>query len=198
MHEEMIHRASPWYIDGLTAILRSPLSMQSSSTYTKSIRIPVSELGKNPTSPPAVVLCGITQGYKFTLNSDKAHYKKAIDDDYAGGDLNMHFHWTKSTTNSDQSGKAAKWQMDYLVFNGVDENCNSGETSVSVEDVYESAVPGHQVVHKTGNVTIPSNNFEVHDMISMRIMAVTPSGTPLDDDPVLTHCGISYLARHIT
>jgi len=67
-----------------------------------------------------------------------------------------------------------------------------------VEDVYESAVPGHQVVYKTGNVTIPSNNFEVHDMISMRIMAVTPSGTPLDDEPVLTHCGISYLARHIT
>jgi len=109
MHEEMIHRASPWYIDGLTAILRSPLSMKSSSAYIKSIRIPVSELGKNPTSPPAVVLCGITQGYKFTLNSDKAHYKKAIDDNYAGGDLNMHFHWTKSTTNSDQSGNWSIW-----------------------------------------------------------------------------------------
>jgi len=198
MYEEMIHRASPWYIDGMTAILRSPLSMKSSSTYLKTRRISVSELGKNPTNPPAVALCGITEGYKFTVNSDMAHYKRAIGDDYVGGDINIHFHWTKSTTNDDQSGKAVKWQLEYLVFNGIDENCNSGETAVSVEDVYESSVAADQVVYKTGNVTIPSNNFEVHDMISMRIMAVTPSGTPLDDDPVLTHCGISYLARHIT
>jgi len=140
---------------------------------------------------------GRIQPVRLTLNSDKAHYKQAINTDYAAGDVGIHFHWTKSTTNSDQSSKAVKWQIKYLVINGVDENCNSGESTLAVEDVYESAVLGDQIVYKTDSISIPSSSFQTHDMILLALSAVTPSGTALDDDPVLLYCGISYTAKHI-
>ena len=197
MSEAMIRRASPWYVDGTSAILRDPLGMQSSSTYTKKTRVPASELGKNPDHPPAITQCGITHGYKFTLNSDKAHYKISVNDDYAEGDILMHFHWTKSTTNSDQSSKNVKWQLKYLIFNGVDENCNSGESPLTVEDTYESSSNVDQIVYKTGSVVIPCCDFEIHDMISLEMSAVTPSSNALDDEPVLLYCGYAYTAKHI-
>jgi len=136
MDEGQIKRSSPWRIEGAIAILRAALKMQSASTYTKIVRIPVSKLGKNATNPPIVIECGITHALKFTLNTDKAYFKQAIETDYADGDITIHFHWTKSTTNSDQSGKCVKWQLKYLVLNGTDENCNAGEATDSIEDTY--------------------------------------------------------------
>jgi len=79
----------------------------------------------------------------------------------------------------------------------VDENCNSGESTLAVEDVYESAVLGDQIVYKTDSISIPSSSFQTHDMILLALSAVTPSGAALDDDPVLLYCGISYTAKHI-
>jgi len=169
----------------------------SHATYTKTVRVPASKLGLPNTNPPAVVEFGITHAIKFTVDTDRAKYKQAVESDYDSGDINVHFHWTKSTTNSDQSGKKVKWQLKYLVINGTSENCNSGEATLSIEDTYDSAVLGTQIVYQTGEVTIPDGAFETHDMIIMELMAVTPSANALDDEPAILWCDVVYTAKHI-
>lgn len=148
-------------------------------------RISASELGKNPKNPPISDTYGITGVLEFGLNGDQAQYKYPLPPDYAGGDITVHFHWTKSTANDDQSGKHVKWQLKYLMIDGETENCNSGESTDSVEDEYESAVTTTQIVYKTESITIADDSFIPHDILIMQIMAITPAGAALDDAPAL-------------
>jgi hypothetical protein len=184
--------------DNLTSVEWSAVTPTSApdSTYTKIVRVTASKLGKNVTNPPIVAEYGITHALKFTVNTDKAHYKQAVESDYAGGDINVHFHWTKSTINSDQSTKNVKWQLKYLVINGTSENCNSGESTDSIGDTYDSAVNATQIICKTGDITIPNGIFEIHDMIIMEVMAVTPTPDALSDEPALIYLDIVYTAKH--
>lgn len=168
----------------------------STSTYTKTIRRSAGKLGKNPTNPPAVDVYGITHVLEFTVDTDKAYFKQAIPTDYAGGDFNVHFHWTKSTDNDDQSGLNVEWQIKYLVINGTSEDCSAGEATDSIVDTYDSAIADTQIVYQTGNITIPDGSIIIHDMILIEIMAVT-TATPLNDDPALVYFDVEYLAYHI-
>lgn len=185
--------------ENLTSVEWSAVTPESAvdSTYTKILCIPVAGLGKNKTNPPEVAEYGITQVLEFTVNTDKVHFKIDVSSDYHSGDILVDIHWTKSTINSDQSTKVVKWQLKYLVIDGESENCNSGESTLSVEDAYDSAVNETQIVYKTGYLTIPANDFEEHMLIIMEIMAVTPVGTPLSDEPAFIHMDIIYTAKNV-
>lgn len=86
--------------------------------------------------------------------------------------------------------------MKYLVINGTSENCNSGESTDSIEDTYDSAVLATQIVYQTGDITIPDANFAVHDMIILEVMAITPTPDALSDEPALVYLDIVYTAKH--
>lgn len=187
--EHWIEGADVPVADVLTALSQA---LNPPKTYVKQTRISISELGKNPDNPPAVAWYGITTALEFTLDTDLAGYKITVEEDYAGGGIGLHFHWTKPTAVDDQSTKTVHWQLKYLVYNGVSENCNSGETTASVSDTYDSAVAATQIVYLTDIIWIPGP-LALHDLISLEIMAITDGGTELTD-PALVALGTEYLA----
>ena len=158
------------------------ITLDSPASYRDVQRISSSKVGLPSTNPPAKAIYGITAALEFTLNTDHVEYKKLIPSDWDGTDILVHVHWTKSTADDDQSGKFVKWQIKYLP-SGLDENCNAGESTLTVEDEYPSAVTTTQVIAQTANMTIPAAEIAVHDTLMLQLMAVTPAGTPLDDEP---------------
>jgi len=165
-----------------------------SSAYSKSMpakvfmptgRVGVSALGKNSANPPAEAEYGITHVLEFTLNTDHAGYKFHVPSNYSGGDIHVHFHWTKSTADDDQSSKNVKWQLEYLAINGTSENCNTGESTDTVEDTYVSAVTNTQIVYQTDAIVISGAGLAVDDTLILDMSAVTPAGAALDDEPAL-------------
>lgn len=171
------------------------IALSSPASYRHIERISSSQIGLPSSNPPLAVEMGITPGLKFTVNTDKVAYKKVIPGDWDGTDLLVHVHWTKSTADDDQSAKFVKWQLKWLSV-GDDENCNSGETTLTVEDEYPSAVTTTQVIAKTANVTIPLAGVAAHDTLVLQLMAVTPAGTALDDEPIATAVDID-IGRYI-
>lgn len=157
----------------------------SKTVQTEWKRISVSEMGLPSTNPPAKAQYGIAAALEFTLNTDHAEYKTQVPGNYVSGtDALVHAHWTKSTTGTDQSAKFVKWQLKYLVITEGD-NINSGESTLTVEDEYTSAVTASQIEHVTGSVTIPGSGLTAHDTIYMQLSAVTPTGTALSDEPAV-------------
>jgi len=176
-------------------IILSSKKLTSPATITRHHIIDASELGKNPTHPPAVNIYGITHVLEFTVGTDLAYYKLHIPDNYAGGDLLFYVHWTRSTTGSDESGETVKWQLKYLAINGTSENCNSGEATLSVEDTYDSTSTTEQVVYKTDAMTIPEG-FGTEDILILELGAVTPTGTALSEPALVAIC-IVYTAYQV-
>jgi len=151
-------------------------------TKTTALVIPADSLGKNPTNPPAVAVYGICQALEFTVDTDKAYYKIHVPSNWVSGtDILMYIHWTRSTTGSDESGKKVKWQVKYLPVNGISENVNSGESTLAVEDTYDSANTSQQIAYRTDAITIPAAALQAGDCITLELMAVTPTGTALDE-----------------
>jgi len=149
---------------------------------TEHLLVSADGLGKNPTSPPAVDIYGICSALEFTVDNDKAYYKFHIPDNWVvGKDISMRIHWTRSSTGSDDSGKRVKWQVKYLVINGVNENVNSGESILTVEDVYESSSTTEQVAYCTDVVIIPSSEIDPGDCVTLELMAITPTGDALSN-----------------
>lgn len=177
-------------------IILSSKKLTSPTTITRHHIIDASELGKNPTHPPAVDIYGITQVLKFTVDTDLAYYKLHIPDDYASGDLLFYVHWTRNATGSDESGKTVKWQLKYLTIDGTSENCNSGESTLSVEDTYDSTSITEQVVYRTDAMTIPANSFDSGDILILELKAVTPTGTALSEPALVALC-IVYTAYQV-
>ena len=159
-------------------------------------KIGASKLGNPPSNPPAIEVYGITHVLKFTVNTDKSYHKLEIPSDYAGGDITLHLHWTKSTTNSDQSNKNVKWQIKYLLLEE-DSNCNSGESTLTAQDTYISAVSASQIIYTSPALTIPANGYSPHKMIMLEGMAITPTGDALSDEPALIALGITYKAKNV-
>ncbi|MBW2648961.1 MAG: hypothetical protein JRC53_03955 [Deltaproteobacteria bacterium] len=108
----------------------------------------------------------------------------------------IYIHWTRSTTGSDESGKTVKWQLKYLAVNGTSENVNSGETTLSVQDTYDSAVPADQVAYRTDPLTIPAAAIEAGDCITFELMAITPTGTALSE-PACVGFSIEWTAYQV-
>jgi hypothetical protein len=158
------------------------MSVATRNTVTNHLVVPADAFGKNPTNPPAIGIYGICQSNEFTVNTDKAYYKIHVPDDWVSGtNILIYIHWTRSTTGSNDSGKTAKWQVKYLAVNGVNENCNSGESTLSVEDTYDSSSTTEQVVYRTDALTIPAAAIEAGDCITLELMAITPTGTALSE-----------------
>jgi len=167
------------------------------NSFTEHLLIPADGLGKNPTNPPAVAIYGICQALEFTVDTDKAYYKLHVPDDWvAGTDITIHIHWTRSSTGGDDSTKTVKWQIKYLAVNGIDENVNSGETTLSVEDTYDSSSTTDQIAYKTDGLTIPNTAIEAGDCITLELMAVTPTGTGLSE-PACVGLSIDWTAKQI-
>jgi len=176
-------------------IALSSKKLTSPATITRHYVVGACELGKNPIHPPAVGVYGITQVLEFTVDTDLAYYKLHIPDNYASGDLLFYVHWTRSTTGSDESGETVKWQLKYLTIDGTSENCNSGESTLSVEDTYDSTSTTEQVVYRTDAMTIPEG-FGTEDVLILEIGAVTPTGTALSDPALVALC-IVYAAHQV-
>lgn len=170
----------------------------SNSSYEKIIQVSSSSLGAPPTNPATVDIYNITQVLEFTLNTDKAYYKHEIPHDHDNGNISIHLHWTKSTANDDQSTKNVKWQIKYQVINSSGDNCNSGYSTETIEDAYDSAVTTTQIVYETDAITIPHCCFSPDQIVIIEIMAITPSSNALDDEPALVWACIKYTATHIT
>jgi len=161
---------------------------------TKHLVVPADSLGKNPTSPPAVDVYGICQALEFTVGTDKAYYKIHVADDWVSGtDILLYIHWTRSTSGSDESGKTVKWQVKYLAVNGTSENVNSGESTLSIEDTYESSDVNQQIAYRTDALTIPAAALQAGDCIALELMAITPTGTALSE-PACVGFSMSWTA----
>ncbi len=143
--------------------------------------IPADELARPPANAPEVVICGIAQALAFTVDTDKAYYKIEIPDDwYPNTDIELAVFWTRSSTGDNDSGKAVKWQITYLLFSEL-ENCNASGTVLSVEDTYDSASTTDQIVYKTDVLTVPASSLSQNDILTLELMAVTPTGTALSE-----------------
>lgn len=154
----------------------------------KEIRIPVSVLGKNPTDPPAIDIYGICHVAEFTVDSDKAYYKINVPSDIVGTTAHIHFHWTRSTTGSDENGKRVNWQLKYLTLKE-GQNVNTGETTENIEDVYVDTDTDDQIVYITDEIEM--TGLTVNDFLMMGIMAISSSGTDLSKPALLELC-INY------
>lgn len=160
------------------------ITLSSPASYRQIQRIPSSQMGLPATNPPSPAVYGITAALEFVLNTEHVEYKKIVPGDWDGTDILVHVHWTKSTANDDQSSKFVKWQLKWLA-SAEDENCNAGEATLTVEDEYTSAVTTTQLIMQSANVTIPAASLAAHDTLILQLMAVTPAGTPLDDEPAV-------------
>jgi len=166
-------------------------------TYTKNVRIPASQLGKNVTHPPAINNYGITNVYEFTVNTDAAYYKFGVPGDYASGDIAINILWTRSTTGNDESAKTVKWQVKNLVVDLSGENCNSGEVTDAVQDSYDSASTTDQIVYFTSSITIAAEEFNDMEIIIMEISAVTVDSGVALSEPALVSMGFTYTANRV-
>jgi len=144
------------------------------------------EAGKNKLNPPAINDYGITHVLEFTVDNDVAHYELDLPLDYAYGDIHVHILWTRSSTGSDDSNKVVKWQLNYLAIDSKNgNNCNAGESTLTVQDTYESSDLDSQIVYCTDALVIPESDLKDKDLIIIDLMAVTPDGVALSEPAVL-------------
>ncbi|GAI57665.1 unnamed protein product, partial [marine sediment metagenome] len=134
---------------------QSSLRQSWSISYIKNIRIPakVSPMftrharadtkphRKWATCSPVMTICATGSLPRFSRTA------------FPATDLNISLFWTRSSTGSDESGKTVKWEVKYLPINGIDENCNTGESTLSVQDTYDSASTTDQIVYATDGIT---------------------------------------------
>ncbi|MBA7503731.1 hypothetical protein ES706_02352 [subsurface metagenome] len=169
----------------------------SSQTVTRHEFIPSCEFGKPTTDPPVVAVYGICQALEFSVGTDKAYYKRHVPDDWVPGtDILVHVHWTRSSTGSDDSTKTVNWQLKNLVINGASENCQTGESTDSVQDAYDSSSTTDQIVYMSDDMTIAAAEISAGGIVILELMAVTPTGTPLAD-PAAVGLGITYTGYQV-
>ena len=159
----------------------------------KHIRIPASNLGRNPTDPPIIDVYGICHVAEFVVDSDKAYYKINVPLDMAGTTVHIHFHWTRSTTGSDESGKMVNWQVKYLsITEG--ENVHTGETTENMEDTYEDTNTTGKIVYISDYIVLMG--LTIDDFLIMEFSAIPSSGTDLSKPALLELC-IDYDAYQV-
>lgn len=153
-------------------------------TYTHIEKIDAGLLGKAPTNPPAIATAGITPGMKYTVGTDKSSIIFKVPQNYYSGDALLWFNWTKSAVGADESTKQVKWQVQYLKIAPGD-NCNIGETTLSVEDAYDDSDLTSQVIYSSATLTIPEASLAADGGLVLEISAIAPSGVALSDEPLL-------------
>ncbi len=160
----------------------------------KHIRIPASNLGRNPTDPPVINVYGICHVAEFTVGADLAYYKICVPPDFVPGtDVDVTFYWTRSTTGSDESGKRVNWQLKHLIVT-VGENVGTGETADNMEDVYDDADVDGRIAYQTDAIAIPG--AAAGKFLIMECGAIPSSGTDLSKPALLGFC-IAYKAYQV-
>lgn len=165
-------------------------------TITRRAIIPSSNLGRPPTNPPTVAIYGICHVLEFTVNTDKAYYKFHVPEDWVSETgILMYVYWTRSSTGSDNT-KTVKWQVKYLVVDGVSHNVNAGESTLSVQDTYDSTSTTDQIVYQTDNVAVPASSLSLGNCGVIELMAITSTGTALSE-PACAAMMIEYTAYQV-
>jgi len=171
---------------------RITLTPATRGNYQKTVNLPADEFGKSKTDPPDTVDQGNVTLYAFIVDTSKMTYKFPIPADYAGGDMVFYIIWTNDG-DVDDNGLNVKWQLDYQVSAEGDvidgDHANSPK---SVEDTDTSDLGW--VEHHSEIMTIGASDFDGKVCILLKLMAVTPVGTPLTCDPHLMGMCYSYKA----
>lgn len=168
--------------------------IDNTNTIEIELRIPASNLGRNPTNPPVTDVYGICHVAEFTVGSDLAYYKINIPEDLAGTTACVHFHWTRSTSGSDESGREVNWQLKYLSVTE-NENVHTGESTDNILDTYLDVDTTSKIIYKTECITI--TGLTVGEILLMEISAIASPGTTLVKPALLEFC-IVYEAYQVT
>lgn len=161
------------------------------------ILVPSCEFGKHKTNPPGVDMYGVCHVLEFTVGTDKAYYKLHIPSNWVPGTpIKVHMHWTRSGVGGDESGKTVKWQLKYLVVDGRSENVNSGESTLAVQDTYDSSSLADQIVYESDDIIIPASALSAGACIAMELMAVAPTGVALSE-PACAALGFTYTGNQV-
>lgn len=128
---------------------------------------------------------------QFSLNNDAAFRQFKIPDSFVE-DPKFHIHWTK-TSNANESTKTVRWRVSYAVFNSTMTNFGDGAvtpTVVEVQDTYDDAGTTTRLVHRTADM--PLVGFEPGYYVSLKIEAITPTGTAMASAPGLYSVDLTY------
>lgn len=128
----------------------------------------------------------------FTLNNDEAGSNSKIDSLYTGSGLSFHVHWTKST-DAIETGNAVRWQVSMTYFKSAPSGVlpASAEQTWELEDTYDAADTTERTFYRVAlgeSIEGPLPGY----YIGLRIVAVTPVGTPLTAEPALYSVDVTY------
>lgn len=161
-------------------------------TYEKFVHLPTGLLGRANISPPTIVVQDNVKLLAFTVNTERFFYTWRIPNDYAGGDLDIYFHWTNDG-DTDDLNKNVRAQVDYQVFSDGDSIAGSHASSPkNVNDAYTSALGW--IFHTTGAMTIAAADFAGEHMVAMKGSFVTAPATVLSCEPHLVALMLGYTA----
>jgi hypothetical protein len=183
-----------WFYDGITRDTDfSPATWQGISqnyslvTATRNVHESISAAGRATTLPnqgPVTRAYGTLIGLAFTTIATDTAYRMFKIPLYYVGPATFHIHWTKDGDAS-EAGKNVRWQVNYVVYNGIDTNGATSASTIEIEDTYDDAGTGagSRIVYRTPNLS--TTGFVAGYYVSVAIKAVTPVGTPLASAPVL-------------
>lgn len=172
--------------------------LENAKAVTRHLLFPADEFARPPANSPAIAIYGICSALEFTVDTDKAYYKFHVPDDWVPGtDILAHIHWTRSSAVGDDSGKTVKWQVKYLAVDGVSENVNFGQATLSVQDTYDSSSLTDQIVYATDDVTVPAAALSPGDCVVLELMAVAPTGTALSE-PACAALGVTHTIYQVS
>lgn len=137
--------------------------------------------GTVPALQPTNVVVNALLLQSYTVNLDAAWRQFKIPIGFIDS-ASVHVHWSK-TGNGNEVGKTVRWRVQYVVFNGIDEDGAGAPTTVTLDDTYLDSGTTSRIVYKTPSVAI--TGIVPGDYVSMKIDAVTPSGTPMASEPGL-------------
>lgn len=149
--------------------------------------------GNGSTAPgqtPTIVVSGALQLGSFTLNTDDCYRQFKIPSNFVGN-ASFHIHWTK-TTNANEQGKNVRWKLSWVVFDGHEGGtCNYTPSTTEVEDTYEDSGTTVWKMYSTPNIAVDGDFIAGH-YVSLKMEAITPSGTPMAGEPGLYSVDLVY------
>lgn len=125
---------------------------------------------------------------KFTVNTDAVYRIFRIPFEFVDNPV-LHVHWTKSS-DADESGKVVRWRVTYSVFDGETQDAADGSTTFEIEDIYDDSGTTSRIVYLTPNTSLVG--FVPGWLVSVKIEAITPVGTPLASEPALFSMDLIY------
>ena len=145
----------------------------------------------SPGQAPALTVMGTLVALVFTKQTHAAYRIVKIPSNYVG-DASFHLHWTKSG-DTNEAGKAVKWRIQYVVFNGESNDAAVAPQSVEWEDVYEDAGTTSRIVYRTPNLA--AAGFTAGYYVSFKVEAINPAGDPMNSEPALVSADVLFRLR---